>query len=70
LNSNPHPTSQQQHVRCKSIGSTLEMKSPITPNIASPIDLKNILEHCDEEGDLIARYVSLFKCIIACAFLI
>lgn len=51
-----------QHDRCKSIGS-LDLLSPATPNTAlsliSPtIENSNILDHCDQDGNMIARYVS------------
>ncbi|KAG2234680.1 hypothetical protein INT48_005832 [Thamnidium elegans] len=43
---------QNKHVRCKSIGSTLDMK----PSVTSPIDATDILDHFDEKGTLTARY--------------
>ncbi|KAK4511656.1 uncharacterized protein ATC70_012873 [Mucor velutinosus] len=63
----PSPTpalpesSLQKHGRCKSIGS-FDLLSPATPNTAvsliSPIvqENSNILDHCDQEGNMIARY--------------
>lgn len=55
-----------KHVRCKSIGSTLdakalESKSPQdlkSPIMISPTDMSDILEHYDEKSTLLARYVS------------
>lgn len=46
---------QNKHVRCKSIGSTLDIK----PSVISPIDATDILDHFDEKGTLTARYVSI-----------
>ncbi|KAL7320772.1 Protein kinase of the Mitotic Exit Network [Mucor circinelloides] len=51
----------QKHGRCKSIGS-LDLLSPATPNTAlsliSPTiqETSNILDHCDQDGNMIARY--------------
>lgn len=71
-------TSKPKHTRCKSIGSTLAVKTldvksptltvksptldPKSPILFSPIDTSNILDHCDEKGTLIARYVSMALC--------
>lgn len=55
---------QKQHGRCKSIGS-FDLLSPATPNTAvsliSPTiqENSNILDHCDQDGNMIARYVSV-----------
>ncbi|CEP19177.1 hypothetical protein [Parasitella parasitica] len=45
------------HSRCKSIGS-LDLLSPnIPPSLISPtIEDRNILDHCDQDGNIIARY--------------
>ncbi|GAN01455.1 conserved hypothetical protein [Mucor ambiguus] len=54
-------TSLQKHGRCKSIGS-FDLLSPATPNTAvsliSPTiqENSNILDHCDQDGNMIARY--------------
>ncbi|KAI9253095.1 kinase-like domain-containing protein [Helicostylum pulchrum] len=50
---NTNSSKRNKHVRCKSIGSTQDMK----PSVASPIDpAADILDHFDEKGTLTARY--------------
>ncbi|KAG2197477.1 hypothetical protein INT47_003085 [Mucor saturninus] len=57
-------TIKPKHVRCKSIGSTLEVKASESkspqdlksPMLFSPTDTSNILEHYDEKSTLLARY--------------
>lgn len=71
----PTPTlpksSLQKHGRCKSIGS-FDLLSPATPNTAASLisptvqEDSNILDHCDQDGNMIARYVSSWAFFFFC----
>lgn len=51
------PKLDPKHARRKSFGSALDMK---TSSLTSPIDTSNILDHYNDKGTLLARYVSIF----------